>query len=406
MRRSVSALVFVLLCARGAVAAPGWVHCDGVQQSTSDAALTEAMRLADGANRYMTQKLDTDPNPYLAWFGARDPERVETVRRNVRAIRDALGADLIFDCADTLGSCTTTNAGVTGAYVDPDAAEHTIYLCERFWEKPLMTNAGSQPGWLIHEMSHFKNVARTEDLRYLYPECQRLAGQLPDQAITNASNYMYFAESRPDVGCACEVGGHRATGSATSAALLLVLAVARRRLRRSRHVALFAACCALVLLGGCGIHAKPRQFPPIGTETRLACELRAPAEVKVGSPVPLTFGLRNLTKEPIRFLTWLTPFEGWLGNILRVTRDGQKVEYHGVMASRLPPPPNSFFTVVRGVELSVTLDVSHAYPMDVPGHYVIEFYGYLLDTYALSEERGHESTAVKMPCKPAIVDVR
>jgi hypothetical protein len=36
---------------------PGWVNCEPEQQSVSDAALTEAMRLADGANRYMTQKL-------------------------------------------------------------------------------------------------------------------------------------------------------------------------------------------------------------------------------------------------------------------------------------------------------------------------------------------------------------
>lgn len=143
-------------------------------------------------------------------------------------------------------------------------------------------------------------------------------------------------------------------------------------------------------------------------ETRLACALRTPAEVEAGAPVPLTFALRNVSKESISFLIWLTPFEGWRGNILRVTRNGEKVQYHGIMASRVvPPPPGAWFTVVKEVELSVTLDVGRAYPMNVPGRYVIDFSGRLLDTYAASEKRDHRwNIGATLPCTGATVDVK
>jgi peptidyl-Lys metalloendopeptidase len=167
-----------------------------------------------------------------------------------------------------------------------------------------------------------------------------------------------------------------------------------------------AACSVLALMGACTRYPQPRTFPPQRTETRLACELRAPAEVKAGEPVPLTFALRNLTDEPIRFQIILTPFDGWIGNILRVTRDGEKVEYHGVMAIREEYPPFSYFAVGDHAELSVTRDVTTAYPMNAPGHYVIAFHGELLDAYAVREERGHRSAAVFMPCTQVVVDVR
>ncbi|XP_062974748.1 uncharacterized protein LOC134393620 [Elgaria multicarinata webbii] len=49
------------------------------------------------------------------------------------------------------------------AYVYPKDEKRTIYLCDYFWKSPKYLERTSQPGTLIHEVSHFLNF---EDLTY------------------------------------------------------------------------------------------------------------------------------------------------------------------------------------------------------------------------------------------------
>jgi len=89
----------------------------------------------------------------------------------------------------------------------------TVYLCDAFWDAPL-TGPESQVGSLIHETSHFEEIAGTgwclcvHEKSYNSPfnaedhargdaENKKLATSKPDDAIDNADNYRSFAENHP-----------------------------------------------------------------------------------------------------------------------------------------------------------------------------------------------------------------
>ncbi len=69
----------------------------------------------------------------------------------------------------------------------------TIYMCDGYFSAPT-TGTDSKMGTIVHEMSHA--VALTEDYQYGQSDCQNLAINDPTQAVKNADNYEYFAESQ------------------------------------------------------------------------------------------------------------------------------------------------------------------------------------------------------------------
>lgn len=54
-----------------------------------------------------------------------------------------------------------------------------------------------QAGTLIHESTHWKNIANTIDYAYGKNECKALAVSFPELAIFNADSYAFFAENDP-----------------------------------------------------------------------------------------------------------------------------------------------------------------------------------------------------------------
>ena len=127
---------------------------------------------------------------YRLWFGEHEPARFERVVESFRAIEDAFANETISY------ECGCTEPGVF-AYVNPFVA-HDITLCPVFWAT---TAAGrdSRAGTLIHEISHFRTVAATDDHTYAQVPSQRLAASRPDLAVDNADSYGYFAENQPAV---------------------------------------------------------------------------------------------------------------------------------------------------------------------------------------------------------------
>ncbi|KAK6467540.1 hypothetical protein HHUSO_G35084 [Huso huso] len=63
------------------------------------------------------------------------------------------------------------------AYVFPTDKECIVYLCKQFWQAPTNLEKDSQPGTLIHEVSHFLG---TEDITYeeLYVEVHEVNERL------------------------------------------------------------------------------------------------------------------------------------------------------------------------------------------------------------------------------------
>ncbi|KAF5343563.1 hypothetical protein D9758_012964 [Tetrapyrgos nigripes] len=88
--------------------------------------------------------------------------------------------------------CSCTQAG-TFAYVYPNDIQ-TIYLCGAFW-RAANTGQDSKAGTLVHESSHFTQLAGTVDEAYGRANCETLARNFPDLATVNADSHEYFAEN-------------------------------------------------------------------------------------------------------------------------------------------------------------------------------------------------------------------
>jgi len=129
---------------------------------------------------------------YVEWMGQCESSRYSTVSGNFNRIRSRHNSGYRVDCA---GSSCSAN---TYAYVFPSDTTYTVYVCGAFWNAPINTcNWDSKPGTLIHELSHFTNVAGTSDFAYGTAACRNLASNNPSQAIRNADNHEYLSESCP-----------------------------------------------------------------------------------------------------------------------------------------------------------------------------------------------------------------
>jgi len=129
---------------------------------------------------------------YVEWMGACDASRYSTITRNFDAIANRQSAGYRVDCAGS--SCS----GGVYAYVFPSDTTYTVYVCGGYWSANMNTcNWDSKPGTIIHEISHFTNVCGTQDVTYGTTNCRNLAASNPSQAIRNADNHEYLAESCP-----------------------------------------------------------------------------------------------------------------------------------------------------------------------------------------------------------------
>ncbi len=79
------------------------------------------------------------------------------------------------------------------AYVYGNDSTHRIHVCSEFWQAAQL-GRDSKAGILVHEMSHFDDVADTVDHKYGVTNCLLLAYTDPAKAIENADNHEFFAE--------------------------------------------------------------------------------------------------------------------------------------------------------------------------------------------------------------------
>jgi hypothetical protein len=126
------------------------------------------------------------------WFGTRDSGYDEVRTKQEKIVDFLLGGDFTAICA----SC---NPG-TFAYVYPNDALHRIHLCPYFFTgaRGDWKVADSKAGTMIHEASHFSDVADTDDHGYGQTQGRIFAQTEPHKARTNADNFEYYNED-PDV---------------------------------------------------------------------------------------------------------------------------------------------------------------------------------------------------------------
>jgi peptidyl-Lys metalloendopeptidase len=105
----------------------------------------------------------------------------------------------------------------------------------------------------------------------------------------------------------------------------------------------------------------------------LDCTLEMDETYPVDEPVSLRFALHNPTDRPLYVLTWYTPLEGMAGEILRVTRSGEKLLYQGVLAKRGDPTRDEYVVIEPGEAASAEVDLRTGYDLSTPGSYQVQF---------------------------------
>ena len=162
--------------------------CTTAQTNTLPGAVGAAKAYAFDAYSYLNA--GTQGARYTTWFGAYTATRYNTVRTHFLNIKNLLaGENYVINCSGS--QCTSG----TFAYVFPtDTATHTIYVCNQF-NLAATTGTDSKAGTLIHEMSHFNDIAGTSDFAYGQSAAMSLASSNPNNAVANADNHEYFAEA-------------------------------------------------------------------------------------------------------------------------------------------------------------------------------------------------------------------
>jgi len=160
--------------------------CSNGQQEQLVTAMEAGRAMAADSHVYLTAQQEAGAR-YTTWFGAPDAARAAKVTSNVTAIKDAFeNKPVKIDC-----DCDEPYF----AYVYP-ARPYTVWVCKAFWAAA-NTGTDSRGGTLLHELSHFDAVARTDDHVYGQASAAELARTAPQRAINNADSYEYFGENSP-----------------------------------------------------------------------------------------------------------------------------------------------------------------------------------------------------------------
>jgi peptidyl-Lys metalloendopeptidase len=141
-----------------------------------------------------------DTPEFSRWFGTYSRAHAEEVRANLKAVVSAIRSGAVT------AQCNATSAdgceGGTYAWVYADEP-YLLHLCPPFFNLPPLTalrpgmrssDDGTREGTIVHELSHFNRVARTEDHCYSRSECSDMARNSPARAVDNADSYQYFTE--------------------------------------------------------------------------------------------------------------------------------------------------------------------------------------------------------------------
>ncbi|MFO8127887.1 M35 family metallo-endopeptidase [Yoonia sp.] len=141
-----------------------------------------------------------DTTDYQRWFGDYSQANAERVRASLKAVITALRGGAVTAQCHPAGA-DGCNAGEF-AWVFADEP-YLMHLCPAFFNLPPLTalrpgdrrsDNGTREGTIVHEISHFLDVAATEDHCYSRTECSRMARDYPRRAIDNADSYQYFTE--------------------------------------------------------------------------------------------------------------------------------------------------------------------------------------------------------------------
>lgn len=169
-------------------------YCSSSQQQSLDEAEDSAKSRTRNSRRYLENNVYYSPGDhYEKWFGQSTSTRYNTVVAGFERVSDAFyNQNIVYNC-----DCDENYY----AYVYP-YSPYEIYICQSFWPAYNDSGLNTKAGTLIHELSHFYNVADTDDHVYGSSGVQSMARNSPNRAVNNADSFEYFAETAPvsDIG--------------------------------------------------------------------------------------------------------------------------------------------------------------------------------------------------------------
>ena len=119
---------------------------------------------------------------YGAWFGEFDEDRHNRVVTTLSNMQQVLDQDVLdFDC-----TCLMISRDFLFGFIR-QSRPFDINLCPLFF-----STEDDEITTLVHELSHFVQIAATEDIVFGPEASQQLAASDPGRAVRNAENYGFF----------------------------------------------------------------------------------------------------------------------------------------------------------------------------------------------------------------------
>jgi peptidyl-Lys metalloendopeptidase len=166
---------------RKPVGAPqAWTNCNSNQISITNAAISSSITAASRSVSCLNTGCDT---LYSTWFGTYTDSNWNHVSNIFRQVHARLN-NYEFNGYCNAPQCNANTYG----YVYPSDTTFTVHLCALFWSIP-----NERENTIIHEMSHFNSLGRTQDYTYGENNCRNLARTNPNNACRNADNICYFS---------------------------------------------------------------------------------------------------------------------------------------------------------------------------------------------------------------------
>jgi peptidyl-Lys metalloendopeptidase len=154
--------------------------CNQQQITNTDSAVSRSITACSRSVSCLNTGCDS---LYRTWFGVYSDANWNHVSSVFRSVHSRL-SNYAFNCWCNAPSCGSNTYG----YVYPSDTTYVVHLCSLFWSVP-----NERVNTIVHEMSHFNSLGRTQDYAYGESACRSLANSNANNACRNADNICYFS---------------------------------------------------------------------------------------------------------------------------------------------------------------------------------------------------------------------
>ncbi len=152
-------------------------------------AIEDQKKMLEAKKKELERWNDTDKATFKKWFGKDDDASRDTIKTRINKMLEANKK-----LTKNNFKASKDPSSHLAAEVDPSDKSHTIELGKAFKKLPA-TGENSRAGTISHEMSHFNDIAGTDDHVYGTEPSKKLAKDNPDKAMNNADSFEYYLEN-------------------------------------------------------------------------------------------------------------------------------------------------------------------------------------------------------------------